>query len=57
LNNFFTQIHDLGYDVAAHTNGDAAIDNYLSAVAYARANSVNASSEGRFILFHAQTAR
>lgn len=42
-------------DIIAHCNGDAALDNFLDALSFAR--NAGGKSESRFVVIHSQTAR
>lgn len=42
-------------DVLGHCNGDAALDNFLDALSFAR--TTGSRSESRFVVIHSQTAR
>ena len=55
LNGWVLRYHLLGYQLAIHGNGDAAIDNILNAVSIAQ--QALPRSEARHILVHAQTIR
>lgn len=57
-NKLFDQVaalHDLGYQLAIHGNGDASIEDILDA--FAAAQSVRPVADPRLILIHAQMAR
>ena len=55
LSRLVSEWHDKGWQLALHANGDAAIDNVLSAVEAAQ--NVSPRSDARHVIVHAQMSR
>jgi len=56
LRSLFLNFLENGIDTLVHCNGDAAIDNMITAMEWAH-NEANTTSDARFVIIHSQTIR